>query len=532
MTAPLWLFIWIMFMAFAVRRLILYLHVFQQEEYDAPRFLKWVVTTGSFDKRLSLWVASLLVIMMFFAHLQGWVAVAIVGGLFISAAWRERNPLKDAKKKLVLTARAKRILAFAIIYAGALGLVFAFLYLHPIYWLIPIQAMPLMLALAVWTLAPQEAFVQRRYWREAHEKLGRLEPKVIGITGSFGKTSAKHILSHVLEAASTGLATPGSVNTPMGIARIVRERLKPEHRYFIAEMGAYGPGSIERLCQLAPPDMAIVTTIGMAHYERFKTLDTVASTKFELAEAAVARGGKVIVAEDVLIHAPARAFAERHPDAMIVCGTGDACDLQILETSQTKDGLTLKLAWQGERLDLSIPLFGEHQLTNIAVVFAAACTHGIDTEAVVLALKTTPQIAHRFEVKPGANGSTLIDDAYNSNPQGFASALAALDILVEPGGKRVLATPGMVELGPAHDDEHRRLGEIAAAHVDVLLAIAPERIESFVAAFDEHKSESAETHRFTEFSEANDWISDNAASGDVVLLENDLPDLYERRLQI
>ena len=177
MTAPLWLFIWIMFMAFAVRRLILYLHVFQQEEYDAPRFLKWVVTTGSFDKRLSLWVASLLVIMMFFAHLQGWVAVAIVGGLFISAAWRERNPLKDAKKKLVLTARAKRILAIAIIYAGALGLVFAFLYLHPIYWLIPIQAMPLMLALAVWTLAPQEAFVQRRYWREAHEKLGRLEPK-------------------------------------------------------------------------------------------------------------------------------------------------------------------------------------------------------------------------------------------------------------------------------------------------------------------------------------------------------------------
>ena len=143
MTAPLWLFIWIMFMAFAVRRLILYLHVFQQEEYDAPRFLKWVVTTASFDKRLSLWVASLLVIMMFFAHLQGWVAVAIVGGLFISAAWRERNPLKDAKKKLVLTARAKRILAIAIIYAGALGLVFAFLYLHPIYWLIPIQALSL-----------------------------------------------------------------------------------------------------------------------------------------------------------------------------------------------------------------------------------------------------------------------------------------------------------------------------------------------------------------------------------------------------
>ena len=532
MTAPLWLFIWIMFMAFAVRRLVLYLHVFQQEEYDAKRFLKWIVATRSFDKRLSLWIAMLLVIMIFMPRLGGWVAVAVVGGLFLSQAWRERNPLKDAKKKLVLTARAKRILAIAIIYAGALGLVFSFLYLHPIYWLIPIQAMPLMLALAVWTLAPQEAFVQRRYWREAHEKLGRLEPKVIGITGSFGKTSAKHILSHVLEAASTGLATPGSVNTPMGIARIVRERLRPEHRYFIAEMGAYGPGSIERLCRLAPPDMAIVTAIGMAHYERFKTLDTVAATKFELAEAAVARGGKVIVAEDVLNHAPARAFADSHRDSMILCGMSDTCDLQILETSQTKDGLSLSVQWQGERYTLAVPLFGEHQLTNIAVVFAAACVHGIAPEAVTLALKTTPQISHRFEVKPGPNGAALIDDAYNSNPQGFASALAALDVLVETGGKRILATPGMVELGTAHDDEHARLGEIAATHVDVLLAIAPERIESFVAAFDQHKAESAETIRFSTFSEANDWISTNAASGDAVLLENDLPDLYERRLQI
>ena len=206
MTAPLWLFIWVMFMTFAIRRLISYLHIFQQEEYDTRRFLRWIVETRSFDKKLSLWIAMLLVLMMFLPRLGGWVAVAIVGGLFLSSAWRERNPLKDAKKKLVLTARANRILAVAVVYAGGIGLGFAVLYLHPIYWIIPIQAMPLMLAFAVWTLAPQEAIVQRRYWREAHEKLGRLEPKVIGITGSFGKTSAKHILSHILEAASTGLA--------------------------------------------------------------------------------------------------------------------------------------------------------------------------------------------------------------------------------------------------------------------------------------------------------------------------------------
>ena len=195
-------------------------------EYDAPRFLKWIVTSGSYDRRVSIFIALLAVLAEFLPRLQvGWVASAVVAGLLLSTAWRERKPLPNAKKPLVMTARAKRIYAIAFVYAAGMGLAFSFLYLSPLWWIIPIQLMPLMLAFAVWTLAPQERFVQKKYWQEAHEKLGRLAPKVIGITGSFGKTSTKHILSHVLENASSGLATPGSVNTPMGIARIVREQL-------------------------------------------------------------------------------------------------------------------------------------------------------------------------------------------------------------------------------------------------------------------------------------------------------------------
>ena len=228
-------------------------------------FLKWIVTSGNYDRRVGIFIALLAVLAEFLPRLQvGWVASAIVAGLLLSTAWRERKPLPNAEKPLVMTARAKRIYAIAFVYAAGMGLAFSFLYLSPLWWIIPIQLMPLMLAFAVWTLAPQERFVQKKYWQEAHEKLGRLAPKVIGITGSFGKTSTKHILSHVLENASSGLATPGSVNTPMGIARIVREQLRPEHRFFIAEVGAYGPGSINRLCQLAPPDLAIITAIGKA----------------------------------------------------------------------------------------------------------------------------------------------------------------------------------------------------------------------------------------------------------------------------
>ena len=533
MSAPLWLFIWVMFLAFAWYRLRLYLHFFQQQEYDAPRFLNWIVTSGNYDRRVSIFITLLAVLAEFLPRLQvGWVATAIVAGLLLSTAWRERKPLSNVKKKLSMTPRAKRIYAVAFLYAAGMGLAFSFLYLSPLWWIIPIQLMPLTLAFAVWTLAPHESFIQRKYWREAHEKLARLEPKVIGITGSFGKTSSKHILFHVLENVSNGLATPGSVNTPMGIARIMREQLRPEHRYLIAEMGAYGPGSIDRICQLVPPDLAIITAVGKAHYERFKTLDTVAIAKFELAEATVSRGGKVIVTEDVLSFAPARAFADRHTDAMVVCGRSEDNDLRIIGEAQTVDGLSISIEWREELHELSVPLFGLHHVENIALAFAAACTYGAKPETVALALKTTPQITHRLEIKSGPNDSVLIDDAYNSNPKGFTSALETLDLLVGENGRRIVVTPGMVELGVAHDEEHARLGAITARYADVVLAIAPERITSFVSAYQEAVGAQEELHTFPGFAEADIWLQENAKSGDVVLLENDLPDLYERKLPI
>ena len=532
MSAPLWVFILVMFIAFAIRRLILYLHIFQQEEYNVSRFVKWIVKTRTYDRRLTFGIMMLVILAHFLPRLGGWVAVAIVGGLFLTSAWRERNPLKDAKKKLVLTARAKRVLAIASIYSAGLGFTFSYLYLQPIYWLIPIQLLPLMLIFSVWTLAPHEAVVQKGYWIEANEKLLRLEPQVIGITGSFGKTSTKNILAHVLETTSIGLATPGSVNTPMGIVRIIRERLRPEHKYFIAEMGAYGPGSIKRLCQLAPPNLSIITAVGKAHYERFQSLETVASTKFELAEATIARGGKVIVTEEIMSYEPAKIFAGRFPEAMIVCGKSENCDLRIISNLQKKNGLSLTFEWCNLRYDINAPIFGEHQVSNVSLVFAAACTLGIDPETVRLTLNTVPQITHRVEVRNGPNGATLIDDAYNSNPEGFASALKILDILVKPGGRRILVTPGMVELGTSHDDEHRRLGELAATHADLLLAILPERIQSFVTAFESKIEDKTKIIGCATFKEANDWISQHVQPEDIVLLENDLPDLYEVRLNI
>jgi UDP-N-acetylmuramoyl-tripeptide--D-alanyl-D-alanine ligase len=518
------------FVVFALRRLLTYLHLFQQEEYDNRRFLTWLVRERAWDRRLSFALLVVWLIQLLRPpQLPGWAFGGLAGLLCLVLAAVERDPRKSAKKRLVMTARATRIylVALAIVLVGAVLVAFAAW--QVLTWLIAVQLVPITLVAANLLLAPFEARTQRRYWQEAEAVLRRVDPTVIAITGSYGKTSVKHILGHLLETAAPMLMTPGSVNTAMGIARVVRERLQPHHRYFVVEMGAYGPGSIARLCALTPPRMGIVTAIGMAHYERFKTLETVAAAKFELAEAVAANGGKTIVAADVLAFAAPQRFADAHPQALITVGGEAGAAALIDDMRQEIDGVVVRVLWQGREYELRAPLFGLQQGRNIALAFAAACTLGLAPEDVVASLRSTPQIAHRLEVKREANGATLIDDAYNSNPVGFAAALDVLDVLRQKGGRRILVTPGMVELGTAHDEEHRRIGRLAASHVDILVAVAPHRVAPLARSFAEAAPE-AEIVSCPGFAEAQEWMARNVATGDVVLLENDLPDLLEQKL--
>ncbi len=533
MTAVLIGLVVLAFAAFTARRLLSYLHIFQQEEYDGPRFLRWMAKTGSIDRRVTV---ALLILGLaaiwppFGEHTLLYVRIAALAVLVLAAAV-ERDPRKTAKKKLVMTARARRIYGLALVLAlviGAAGIVL----LPVIGWIVPVQLVPLTLVAINLSLSPFERRVQKRYWREAHDKIGALRPTVIGVTGSYGKTSLKHILGHILQMAAPTLITPGSVNTPMGVARIVRENLGTQHRYFVVEMGAYGPGSIARLCDLAPPAFGAITAIGKAHYERYKSLDTVAETKFELAEAVARNGGKTVTWNKTLAFPAAKAFAAAHPQNLVVCGSDDGV-LVMKAVRSSAQGVAVDIVWQGNPFTLSAPLYGAHHGENIALAFAVACTLGLPPEDVQLALRTTPQITHRLEVKPQADGSVLIDDAYNSNPEGFAAALETLDLLRKPGGRRILVTPGMVELGAAHDEEHARIGTLAAQKADLLLAVAPARIRPLVTAFvTAGAADGKKTVMCSTFAAAQEWLQANANGNDVILLENDLPDLFERKMSL
>ncbi len=561
---------------FAMARGSALMMFFQQEEYDNARFVTWYREKGAYDITASLW---LLIAILWSGFIQSDLSANIrdslpwlVFGPFLvfavglaAGVSKSKSAQKNNKKPLVRTDRVKRILRtyYTLVLGcvtGGIGLAslaphgstysvsydasaagwfdrLEFMNLshdwrfaaYALLSLLIVQALPFLVILANKLLEPAEERVKTKFRNEAVEKFNRLAPKVIAITGSFGKTSTKHILAHILDAAAPTLATPGSVNTEMGITRVIREQLTPDHQFFIVEMGAYGPGSIARLCRLTPPDVALVTAVGAAHYERFKTLETVAKAKFEIAEAVFKKGGKAVVSTDGI---PAHLLSERMQavvgDYIKVGSAGDT----VLEGYEiTPNGLKISVREQGETQTLLVPLFGKHQAGNIVVVAATARALGLPWSAIKGALASVPQIRYRLEVSKSADAPTIINDAYNSNPIGFAAALECLDVLVEAGGRRILVTPGMVELGAIHDQEHERLGKLAAEHSDVVCVVTPDRIPTFVKGLEAANDGSTTVMTFATQDAAESWVKNNWQVADVVLFENNLPDLYEAEVR-
>ena len=237
-----------------------------------------------------------------------------------------------------------------------------------------------------------------------------------------------------------------------------------------------------------------------------------------------------MVHESVLEQEYARDYVARNRARFIVCGQGAACDLQIGRAEQNAEGLTVPVRWQGEQFDLFAPLYGMAHAGNMAVAFAASIALDVAPLRAVAALRTVPQIRHRLEVKPQQDGLTYIDDAFNSNPKGFAAALDVLGIVGKArGGKRILITPGMLELGDKHDDAHYILGDHAAEVADVALVIRADRIPTFVAGFRSRNKDKI-LIEVENLAEAQKWLRDNGRPNDVFLIENDLPDNSEARL--
>lgn len=502
---------------FAFFRLKVLMLFFQQEEYMSNCFLKLCFKNLKLVDKKSV----LTMILIWFFSLINPLFIFLIIPTLISFIFLENKFLKQTKKHLNITTRVKRIFSTSMLLTIIISISLSFCS-WIINYLLTIELLPLILVLGNLILSPIEKHIQKKYLNEAKEILAKYKPIVIGITGSFGKTSTKHILAHILSGNLPVLFTPGSVNTEMGICRIVREKLQPEHKYFVVEMGAYFKGSIEKLCKFVNPQHGIITAVGQCHYEFFKTQETIAKAKFELGDWVSKNNGFLIVNTDQI-------KKEFIPTDMNLVKIGQNENIFIDSIKQEKNGLYFKYHNNNNVTDIFAPIFGEHHAQNIGMAITLALEIGMSMSTIVSMLKTLPQINHRLEVKKLDNNVLLIDDAYNSNINGFKSAINLLNTLKTT--RSILITPGMVNLGEKHDEQHYEIGKyVGNKNIDIVISIVPDRIPTFKKGFIETAHKNQEFIELQNFVEAKKWMNENLKNNDVVLLENDLPDVYESKL--
>ncbi|MDR2527351.1 MAG: UDP-N-acetylmuramoyl-tripeptide--D-alanyl-D-alanine ligase [Rickettsiales bacterium] len=496
--------IFVSLFVFAFFRVKLLLLFFQQKEYRNIWFLKFIFN----GRRLVDVKLTVLTILLYILNPYLILIGFLLFGLY------ENSILKKAKKKLVFTKRIKRIyLVSFILIALFINLVKVDFILFSA--ILTIQILPFILILSNIILYPYETLTQEKFLEQAKNKLKKINPIVIGITGSMGKTSTKYILSHILSGNLSVMFTPGSVNTKMGISSFINNKLEDNCKYFIVEMGAYFRGSIETLCDFVKPKYGIITAISDSHYEYFKTKENIISAKFELGESINKNNGILLINQNQI-------EKELIPQNIKYKTIG-----LIENIEQNKDGLYFK--YNGN--DVFAPIYGAHQAENIAICIEMASQIGIPMSSILATLKTLPQIEHRLQVIKRDNNITIIDNSYNSNFTGFKNGLDLLQVLHNEGGRKILITPGMVELGDIHKEQHYKIGEIAAQKVDIVILVNSERIPSFIEGFKE-TNKNAELIEFNTFSESQKWMVDNIRNNDVVLLENDLPDIYESKIKL
>lgn len=380
-------------------------------------------------------------------------------------------------------------------------------------------AVPAMIDLALLLLQPVENFVSARWARRAAARLAEVGPTVVAITGSYGKTTTKTLVAHLLSGSKSVLASPASWNNRAGLAKAVNEQLTSGTEVFVAEMGTYGPGEIADMCRWFPPDVAVMTAIGPVHLERFGSLERTLASKAEIV--AGARHVVLNVDDERLV-----ALGERL-SATAEAGTAEltlwACSAvdPAADVAVVPDGDSARVLIQG--VQVALVSTQDAAPTNLACAIAAALACGMKSQDIGARLaQPLPVPDHRLSRSTGAKGFTILDDTFNSNPAGALRALDALGA-TEGGGRRVVVTPGMVELGPLQDEANEAFAAASSEVASTLVAVGRTNRRALLRGA---KSANLETVTAHNREAAVDWVKSNLGPGDTVLYENDLPDTY------
>lgn len=498
---------------------LLYLmHMFQLNSYKASEQKNWMS-----KNKAGLIARTVFAIAAIAAQAAGGIVFTSVAAalwlvdLFIF--W----PRRKAKKPLVYTMRVIRMLVtHAVLFVLIAGISWfaggaaAGVYAATVMYIL----LPVLIMVVNVINAPIQKMVNQRFVNEAKNKIAGMPGlKVIGITGSYGKTSVKFFLTELLSGKFNVLCTPLNYNTELGVTKTIRENLLPIHEVFVCEMGARYVNDIKAICDIVHPQYGILTSIGPQHLESFGSIENIIKTKFELYDS-VPETGTMFLNYD-------NEYIKEHRGSKNQVGFGCDKDAQfrLCGMKMTADGtvFTVEIPGEGSQ-EFTTGLIGEHNILDITAAIAVAYTLGVSVPELRKRVKKLRPVEHRLQLLPKRGRITIIDDAYNSNPNGFRGAVDTLGYFKET---KILVTPGMIELGEKQYELNFEAGKHASEVCDHIVLVGKNQTKPL---FDGVKSnsdfDSSRLHVVETLEEAMKLVPTLDSGEEIVLLENDLPDNY------
>jgi UDP-N-acetylmuramoyl-tripeptide--D-alanyl-D-alanine ligase len=491
-----------------------WLRVAQREHYlvgSCTRFaLRWWWGLG-FNRILAIGIVVNLVftaVSPFFAFLGA--AALAVGPFGLRLRGTAPGPVRLTRRMRTLIVAWVLLSALAILIGALAGAPVVAAYMVAV-------LSPAFVDAALAVTEPIEARLAQKWIDQAKQRLGSIQPTVVGITGSFGKTTTKGYVRHLLDATRSVVATPASFNNTLGLARAINENLTPGTEVFVAEMGTYGPGEIASMCAWARPSISAITAIGPVHLERMGSEDAIAEAKSEI----LATAGTVVLNVDDSRLAALADRAQADGKRVIRCSGVDV-DADVSATFE-HDDLVVRRAGVAGGTEIGRFTAGDEPPTNVAIAVAIASELGAPDNVIARRLPTLPVAPNRRALTEGTTGATYIDDTFNSNPSGARAALTTLQRLSRDASRVVVVTPGMVELGPRQSDENERFAAAASEIATDVVIIGSTNRRALQAGAHTGR---ARVVLVDDRPQAAAWVRDNTSAGDVVLFENDLPDHF------
>lgn len=493
------------FVLVSILLILQWTHLWQLKEYRIDRMRDFFATPSGrralFDVPIAFGVASFLAF--------AW------GGLFWYSvvALLQVVVLIVRRVKPKWTGKALSVSTVALVIVLALAAFTAFV--ADTFIGLPLLALlaPIVVAILVALLHPVTMWQRRQVITSAHKKIQALQTTVIGITGSYGKSTTKEFLKAMLAERYTVLATPKNINVDIGVAQVILNELREDHDFFVVEMGAYRPGEIDATCRLTSPIIGVLTAVSDQHLSLYGSLEAIKHTKGELLRA-LPPGGLAVVNKDVPAAVEVAEQAASQVKFFSAQGYGHAYASDVVVDANS---VSCVLNVGEESIPVRAQLFGGQVLPAILAAATVARHVGCTMQEIAHAIEALEPVDGTMQVKHGKMETVVIDDHYNSNPDGF---LAALDYLAVFENKRkIVLTPGMYELGVMTQDHHHTVASRIAEVADVMLVTKDDFATHLVEGARAAGMPETQMHSFNKPALVKEWLAKNVRTGDVILLE-------------